>query len=39
MFCHISAYSETSGSLFLKSENPVFNGEQENESIIRVKMG
>ena len=39
MLCCISAYSVTSGSFFLNYENAVFNGEQEKESIISVRMG
>ena len=38
MFCHISAYSRTSASLFWNT-NAVFNGEQEKESIICGKAG
>ena len=34
----ISAYSGTSGSLFLRI-NVVSNGEQEKESLIRVRVG
>ena len=39
--CRISAYSGFSGRLFqvFSNINEVLSGEQEKESIIRVKMG
>ena len=39
MSCHILAYSETSGSLFLNIYKfRYFNGKQEKESIIHVRV-
>ena len=38
MLCCVPAYSRTSGSLFT-CKNAVFNGEQEKEPIICVRMG
>ena len=39
MLCHITVYSRTSGSPSFKHKNTVFNGEQEKESIICVRVG
>ena len=39
MLCHIIGYSGTSGNLSLNYKMEIFDGEQEKESIIRVRMG
>ena len=39
MLCHVSIYSKTSVNIFLNIKNTVLNGEQEKESINRVRMG
>ena len=39
MLCRLSAYYELLGAFILYSEHALFNGEEEKESIIIVRMG